>query len=122
MDINILTLAYLGDSVYETFVRTHFVYNNIIKVKELQKIVTKYVSAKGQAKSLQNMIDSNFFKEDEIEVMKRARNHKVSHSPKNTDIITYKHATAFEAILGYLYTKKNIERLEEIMERSLMND
>lgn len=119
MDYNVLTLAYLGDSIYELFIRNYFIKNNLAKVNDLQKKVTKYVSAKGQALTLNKLIDNNILTEEEMNIMRRARNHKVSHSPKNTDIITYKWATSFEAILGYLYLTNQQTRLKNLLERSM---
>ena len=107
MDYNVLTLAYLGDSIYELFIRNYFIKNNLAKVNDLQKEVTKYV------------IDNNILTEEEMNIMRRARNHKASHSPKNTDIITYKWATSFEAILGYLYLTNQQTRLKNLLERSM---
>jgi len=114
MDINVLALAYIGDSIYEFYIREYLISKNIIKVNDLQKESVKYVSAKNQAKFLKEMIDSNFFDEEEIDIIKRARNHK-SRSSKSTDIITYKHSTALEALIGYLYYKEDKKRIEEIM-------
>ena len=119
MEYNVLILAYLGDSIYELFIRNYFIKNNLGKVNDLQKEVTKYVSAKGQALTLNKLLDNNILTNEEVEIMRRARNHKVSHSPKNTDIITYKWATAFEAILGYLYLNNKQNRLTELLERSI---
>lgn len=112
---NVLTLAYIGDAVYEIYVRDYLVLKNIIKVDELQKESVKFVSAKGQSKFLKQMMETNFLKEEEISLVKRARNHKGKSHPRNTDIITYKHATGLEALIGYLYLEKNKERINEIM-------
>lgn len=115
MDKNVLTLAYLGDAIYEIYIREYLVNKGIVKVDELQKSAVKYVSAKGQAHYLQNFIDNGILKEDELEIVYRARNHKGTRHPKNTDIITYKYATGLEALIGYLYLKKRKERIEELM-------
>ena len=112
---NSLTLAYLGDSVYELYIRQYLIETGIIKVRELQKEAIKYVSAKGQAKTLTQLIANNILTDDEIVIVKRARNHKSHKSPKNTDIITYKLATGFEALIGYLYLNDK-NRLKQIME------
>ena len=105
---NVLVLAYIGDAIYELYVRTYLVNKSYDKVNEL------YSKAKGQATILKKMLDGNFFNEDEIDIIKRARNHK-SHNNKSTDIITYKNATGLEAIIGYHYLNKNEERVKEIM-------
>ena len=88
--LNVLSLAYIGDAIYEVY-------------------------AKNQAYFLKNMIDNNVFTENEMQIIIRARNHKGNRHPKNTDIITYKHSTGLEAIIGYLYLNNNIERINYIM-------
>ena len=112
-NIGSLALAYLGDSIYEVYVRKYLINKKILKVNDLQKEATKYVSARGQASYLQKMLDNNFLTEDEINI--RARNHKSHAHPKNTDIITYKHATGLEALIGSLYLDNKIDRIAEIM-------
>lgn len=113
-NINVLALAYLGDSIYEAFVREHLLEKGIAKVNELQKEAINYVSARKQSEYLISMIEENFFTEDELNVIKRARNHK-SHASKTTDIRTYKNSTGLEALIGYLYLTKQNERINEIM-------
>ena len=114
MNINSLALAYLGDAIYELYVRKYLINKKIVKVNNLQKEAIKYVSAKNQAKFLTDMMNDNFFKEEEIDIIKRARNHK-SHASKSTDIITYKYSTSLEALIGYLYLNENNKRIDEIM-------
>lgn len=113
--MNSLTLAYLGDSVYEIYIRKFLIEQGIVKVKQLQESAVKFVSAKNQAKFLKNMIDDNFLTEDEMTIVKRARNHKVISHPKNTDIVTYKLATGLEALIGYLEINKDSKRIVQIM-------
>ena len=115
MNKNMLVLAYLGDSIYETYIRKYLVDKGIAKVKELQSESIKYVSAKGQAMYLKEMMGNNFFSEEELNIVMCARNHKSNHKPKNCDIITYKYATGFEALIGYLYLENKIDRIEEII-------
>lgn len=110
---NVLVLAYLGDAIFELKVRTNLISLN--NVKELQKEVIKYVSANGQAKFVTYLLDNALLTEKEKEIYLRARNHKSNHKPKNTDIITYKIATGFEAILGDLYLNNKMNRIDEIM-------
>ena len=114
--INSLALAYLGDSIYEVYVREYLLKQNIVKVNELQKAAVKYVSAKGQYKYLMNMIDSKFLTDEEVVIVNRARNHKSHTSPKNTDIITYKYSTGLEALIGYLYLSNKKARIDDIMD------
>lgn len=113
--LNVLVLAYIGDAVYEIYIREHLIKKGITKVNDLQKEAVNYVSAKSQSKYLKILTDNNFFSDDELSIIKRARNHKGSSHPKNTDIVTYKYATGLEAIVGYLYLNKNISRIDEIM-------
>ena len=119
IETNSLVLAYLGDTVYENYVRLYLINKGINHVKELQEKSLNYVSAKSQARILHELVNNNFFTEDELEVIKRARNTKTNSHPKNTDIITYKEATSLEAIIGYLKLENNIERIEELMNKIL---
>ena len=112
--INIIALAYLGDSIYEVYIRENLLKNGLSKVDNMQKEAVKYVSAKAQSMILDNMANNNFLTEEEIEVVKRGRNYKRSMHPKNTDIITYKKSTGFEGLIGYLYLKDKI-RLEKVL-------
>lgn len=114
--INIVTLAYLGDAIYEIYIREKLIENGIAKVEELQKNAVKYVSAKGQAQILTNLLENNILTNEEIDIVKRGRNYKRSSHPKHTDIITYKLSTGFEALIGYLYLSKQKDRLEEILQ------
>lgn len=114
-EINVLVLAYLGDTIYENYVRKYLVLSGIANVDALQKRAVLYVSAKAQAKFLKKLMDEDFFSEEEMTVIKRARNNRSTSHPKNCDIITYKHATALEAIIGYLDLKGNRERIDKIM-------
>ena len=115
IEINSLVLAYLGDSIYEVYVRNYLIKKSIANVNDLQKEAVKYVSAKGQAEYIKIMIDHNFFNEEELSIIKRARNTKVNSSPKGCDIVTYKYATGLESLIGYLDLENNKERIDEIM-------
>ncbi len=114
--INVGVLAYLGDTIYENSVRRFLINQNISKVNDLQKAAVKYVSAINQSRFLINMLSNNFFSEEEINVIKRARNYKSKSHPKNCDIVTYKYATALEALIGYLSLLDKQDRIKEIME------
>lgn len=113
--INVITLAYLGDSVYEVYIREYLISKGIVYVDDLQKESIKYVSARGQSKILDYLINNNYLSDGEIDIVKRGRNYKRGNHPKNTDIITYKKSTGFECLVGYLYISGNIERLDEII-------
>lgn len=111
---NILVLAYLGDSVYELFIRKHLIDKDISKIDDLQKEAIKYVSAYGQVKFLNHLIQIQILNDNELDIVRKGRNNKRKAHPKNTDILTYKHATGFEALIGYLYIN-NKDRLNEIL-------
>lgn len=112
---NVLTLAYIGDSIYDIYIREYLINKGIVKVGELQRESIKFVSAKAQANFLQEMLDHDILKKEELDLVYRARNNKQSRHPKNTDIITYKYATALESLFGYLYLERSYDRLNEIM-------
>lgn len=113
--INVITLAYLGDAVYEVCVREYLIKKGIAKVEELQKEAINLVSAKSQSKILDYLINNNILTDFEIEIVKRGRNYKRESHPKNTDIITYKMATGFETLIGYLYLENKNDRINEII-------
>lgn len=118
-EINVLVLAYLGDSIYENYVRRELI-AKYAKVDQMQKAAVNYVSAKAQAKYIDQLITNDFLSEEEIDVFKRARNYKSSAHPKNTDIISYKKATGLEALIGFLYLEGKEKRIDEIMELILI--
>jgi ribonuclease-3 family protein len=118
-EINVLVLAYLGDTIYEDYIRKYLINQGLAKVNDLQQAASKYVSAKGQAVFLKELLDNDFFTEEEQSVIRRARNNKSNSHPKNCDIVTYKHATALEAIIGYLELSNNRNRIDEIMNKIL---
>ena len=113
--INVIVLAYMGDAVYDTYIRKKLIGLGIQKVEELQNKAIEYVSAKGQVKILNYLMDNNILSNEELDIVKRGRNNKRSSHPKNTDILTYKLSTGFEALIGYLYLSNKIDRLEEIL-------
>ena len=113
--INVISLAYLGDSVYEVYVREHLIKMGISLVENLQREAIKYVSAKSQSKIVRWLTDNNYLNNDELDIIKRGRNYKRGSHPKNTDIITYKNSTGCEALIGYLYLDNKIDRLDEII-------
>ena len=115
LEVNVLVLAYMGDTIYEDYIRKYLITKGIGNVNDLQTEALKYVSAINQAKFLTEMIDNNYLSEKELDIVKRARNYKTTSHPKSCDIITYKYATGLEALIGYLYLDNNIERVNEIM-------
>ena len=112
--MNNLVIAYLGDAVYELWIREYLINKGIAKVNDLQTESIKYVSAKNQSMHLDRLIESNFLTEDEIDIVKRGKNMK-SHGKSNVDIVTYKNSTGLECLIGSLKLDGNIKRIDEIM-------
>lgn len=115
LEINVLVLAYLGDTIYEDYIRKHLINLGIAKVNDLQQAAKHYVSAKSQAHYLQVLMDRDQLSEEELAIVKRARNGKSKSHPKNCDIVTYKCATGLEALIGFLELSGKKERMDEIM-------
>ena len=122
LNINVLVLAYLGDNIYEYYVRKELIRRGIANVNDLQKEAVNYVSAVNQAKFITNLINDGFFSEDEMDIIKRARNHKSKTHPKSCDVITYRYATALEAVIGFLELSENKNRIMQIMDIILKGD
>ncbi len=112
--INTTALAYIGDAVYEVYIRKHVLSMGSVHVDVLHQKSVEYVRADGQAAALKRIFDR--LTPDEQDLVKRARNHKSSSRPKSTDPVTYKWATAMEALVGYLYLESQSRRLDEIMD------
>ncbi|MEK5520973.1 Mini-ribonuclease 3 [Heyndrickxia sporothermodurans] len=115
MQLNSLALAYMGDAVYEVYIRHHLLHLGKTKPHHLHKEATKYVSAKAQASILKTFHEQNVLTEEEQVIVKRGRNAKSGSIPKNTDVQTYNQSTGFEALIGHLYLKKDFVRLEKII-------
>ncbi len=118
-EINSLVLAYLGDAVFELEIRSYLLSKKINNVNVMQKNAVNYVSATAQKEILKQLMEKNILTSDEKALVKRARNYKPHSKPKNTDIVTYKKATALEALFGMLYLKNDKKRIEEIMKQIL---
>lgn len=108
-----LVWAYIGDSVYELFIRTHLASTTKMKPHNLHVAAIKYVKAQAQADILKRIEDN--LTEKEKEIVRRGRNAENHHLPKNADRVDYMYSTAFEALIGYLYLTKQDERLKEIL-------
>lgn len=116
-EYNIKTLAYMGDVVYELYIREHIVRNSREVASKLHKKTIKYVSAKAQEYIISNIYE--ILTEDEKEIYKRGRNATSNTVPKNTDVVTYKKATGFEAVIGYLYFTAQNRRLKDLINESI---
>lgn len=114
-----LTWAYIGDSVYELYIRQYLINTTKLKPHKLHIEAIKYVKAGAQAKILEKIKQS--LTEEEQEIVKRGRNAENHHLPKNATVQEYMYSTGFEALIGYLYLAKQDERLKEILELCVEN-
>ncbi len=112
-----LVWAYVGDSVYEVFIRTYLVNHSNAKPQKLHVESIKYVKAKAQADIIKKLDD--FLTDDEKDIVRRGRNTENHHVAKNADIADYAMSTGFEALIGYLYLTKQDERLKEILDKTI---
>ncbi len=121
-DLNVLALAFMGDAVYEQFIRDRVVRggeHNLSRADEMHRAAVRYVCAPAQAKAVKQMIVDGFLSEEEEALVKRARNHRTATKPKNAGAVEYKWATALEALIGFLYLDGRGERLRQVMERTV---
>lgn len=122
--LNPVVLAFMGDAVYERYVREHVINSGIRHADELHKAAVGYVCAGAQAKAARSLLESTLT-EEETAILKRARNHKNTASKrakagkKGSDPMTDKLATAFEALIGHLYLSHEDERLEELIIKAI---
>ena len=109
-----LVWAYIGDCIYELFIRMNLVNSTNLNPHKLHIESIKYVKAKAQAETLSKIYAT--LTEEEKDIVRRGRNAEAHHLPKNAELIDYKYATAFEALIGYLYLSKQDSRLKEILD------
>ena len=108
-----LVWAYVGDCVYELYVRTYLVNTTKLNPHKLHIEAIKYVKARAQAEILKSIYEK--LDDEEKDIVRRARNTNNHHLPKNSNVYEYMYATAFEALIGYLYLNKRYERVKEII-------
>ncbi len=111
-----LALAYIGDAVHTMYIRSRILETGDKKVNELHKLCSFFVKANAQSRVILKLLGE--LTEEEEAVYKRGRNAKSYTVPKNADVTDYRHATGFEALIGYLYLSKDVERLEYLLDRS----
>ena len=110
-----LTWAYIGDAVYELFIRNKLINETNLKPHKLHIEAIRYVKAKSQAEKLNEIYES--LTDEEKDIVRRGRNTQNHHLPKNSNVQEYMYATAFEALIGYLYLTKQNTRLKEILDK-----
>ncbi len=113
IELPVLATAYLGDAVYELYVRGYLLKKGYRKVRRLHEQATSMVCASRQAEFLRKIEDR--LTAEEKEIAKRGRNAKSGHAPKNIDIREYRMSTGFETLLGYLFLREQEDRIEELM-------
>ena len=114
-----LTWAYVGDCVYELYIRTNLVSTTNLKPHKLHMETIKYVKAKAQADILQKL--EEILTEEEKDIVRRGRNTQTHHIAKNASVQDYMYSTAFEALIGYLYLTKQDERLSQVLSMTINN-
>ena len=114
--INGIALAFEGDAIYSTYIRKHLIFQGLTKPNQLHRKTTRYVSAKAQAILITKMLEAQLLSEKEEDIYRRGRNANSHTKAKNTDVVTYKMSTGFEAVMGYLHMTEQIERLEELID------
>ena len=116
---NGLSLAYVGDAVYEIYIRKHALSLGLTKVNSLHKKVVEFTSGEAQAKIVRGLLSTGILTEEEISIYKRGRNSHINSNRKNIDLADYLDATGFEALIGFPYLNGNVDRLEEIINIAL---
>jgi ribonuclease-3 family protein len=111
--MNPLALAYLGDAIYDLFIRQYVIAQPNHRPHHLHREATRFVSAKAQAQALERWLP--LLTEEEQEIVRRGRNAKSGTVPKNTEVLVYRHSTAFECLIGYLYYRQQDERLHQLL-------
>lgn len=112
--MNGIALAYMGDAIYEVYIRRHLLENGLTKPNKLQWRATHFVSAKAQAFLIDKMEAEDLLNKEEKEYYKRGRNAKSHTKAKNTSVMTYRISTGFEALFGYLFLSGKTERLDQL--------
>jgi ribonuclease-3 family protein len=115
-----ITLAFMGDAVYEQLVREYIVRNmsNLLPAK-LHKKSVELVNASAQAEAVSRIASSLTIEEHDI--LRRGRNAHSSHIPKNANPLDYRHATGLEALFGYLFLCEEHDRIKQIFELIINN-
>ena len=112
-----LALAFVGDCVYELYIRNMLISEKYRDVNELHRKSVFFVKAKAQAQIL-HALESELT-EEEVNIVRRGRNAHPHTVPKNADVVDYRYATAFETLIGYIYLSGDSERLEYILQKSV---
>ena len=112
-----LTLAFVGDAVFDLFVRERLVCLANRPVNRLHSLAVSLVKASSQARAAKRL--SEILSEKELSVLKRGRNAHTNHKAKNASESDYHYATGLEALFGFLYLSGETDRLRELFELTL---
>ena len=113
-NMNTTALAYMGDAVYEVYIRQWAMASGQPAADKLHAMAVPFVKASGQAQAVRELM-KGFLTDEELALAKRARNHRTSSKPRNADPVEYKLATAFEALIGALYLSGETDRIGEAL-------
>jgi ribonuclease III family protein len=116
-----LALAYMGDAVYEVYVREHLLEKGTVKPNQLHQEAITFVSAKAQNAVLREWLEQGILSTEEESIVARGRNAKSGSVPKHTSVQTYRYSTAFEALIGFHYLSKNESRLNELLQLAIQH-
>lgn len=116
---NGLTLAYIGDAVYELRIRNYLLSQNLTKVNELHKKAICYTQGKSQSYAMHYFLDNNLLTDEEVSMFKRGRNSNVGKIRKNISRADYLEGTGFESLIGYLYLSNKMDRMNEIIDKTI---
>jgi len=113
------SLAYIGDAIYELNIRSYLLDKGFTSVDKMHKTAINYTSGLSQAKIMKKFLEDNVLTEEETDYYKRGRNSNHSANRRSIDVVSYKMATGFEALFGYLYLKNDLERIKELVSKSI---
>lgn len=118
-ELNSLALAYIGDAVYEMYVREFLINSGEVKPQQLHNDAVRYVTAPAQATVVKSWLENGILTKEEEAIVRRGRNAKSHSVPKNVSLADYRYATAFEALIGYHYLAKSTDRLNTLLEDAI---
>lgn len=116
MQYSPLTLAFMGDSVYEQLVRKKLVLSANRPVNSLHKLTTQRVCAEYQAAAVNMLTEKELLSEEEQDILRRGRNASGVSAPKHSTVAEYRSATGLECLFGYLFLTEQHERIDELFE------
>ena len=117
--INTTALAFIGDAVYEVFIRNRVLCKYGQNADRLHREAVRYVKADAQAEVVRRLTEEGFLTDEEENLVRRARNRRIKSKARGASPMDYKLATAFEALIGYLYLLDRKERMEEIIFKAM---